>query len=75
MKEFKFKTSTAKEIRVTLSKLINLVANNKISESQARTITYISSYILQSIRLDEQDMQIQELKEIVRELEEKENAK
>ena len=65
MKEFKFKTSTAKEIRVTLSKLINLVANNKISESQARTITYISSYILQSIRLDEQDMQIQELKEIV----------
>lgn len=71
MKEFKFKTSTAKEIRVTLSKLINLVANNKISESQARTITYISSYILQSIRLDEQDMQIQELKEIVRELEEK----
>ena len=75
MKEFKFKTSTAKEIRVTLSKLINLVANNKISESQARTITYISSYILQSIRLDEQDMQIQELKEIVRELEEKEYAK
>ena len=75
MKEFKFKTSTAKEIRVTLSKLINLVANNKISESQARTITYISSHILQSIRLDEQDMQIQELKEIVRELEEKENAK
>ena len=71
MKEFKFKTSTAKEIRVTLSKLINLVANNKISESQARTITYISSYILQSIRLDEQDMQIQELKEIVKELEEK----
>lgn len=71
MKEFKFKTSTAKEIRVTLSKLINLVANNKISESQAKTITYISSYILQSIRLDEQDMQIQELKEIVRELEEK----
>ena len=70
MKEFKFKTSTAKEIRVTLSKLINLVANNKISESQARTITYISSYILQSIRLDEQDMQIQELKEIVKELEE-----
>ena len=70
MKEFKFKTSTAKEIRVTLSKLINLVANNKISESQARTITYISSYILQSIRLDEQDMQIQELKEIVKQLEE-----
>ena len=74
MKEFKFKTSTAKEIRVTLSKLINLVANNKISESQARTITYISSYILQSIRLDEQDMQIQELKEIVKQLEE-ENEK
>ena len=74
MKQSKFKTSTAKEIRVTLSKLINLVANNKISESQARTITYISSYILQSIRLDEQDMQIQELKEIVKQLEE-ENEK
>lgn len=70
MKEFKFKTSTAKEIRVTLSKLINLVANGKITESQARTITYISSYILQSIRLDEQEKAIEELREIVKELEE-----
>ena len=69
MKEFKFKTSTAREIRVTLSKLVNLVANNRISESQARTITYISSYILQSIRLDEQDIQIQELKEAIEQLE------
>ena len=70
MNEFKFKTSTSKEIRVTLSKLINLVANGKITESQARTITYISSYILQSIRLDEQEKAIEELREIVKELEE-----
>ncbi|MDB8803447.1 hypothetical protein PN294_14875 [Romboutsia sp. 1001216sp1] len=66
----KLKTSTPKEVRQTLSKLCNMVANGEIEEGKARTITYLSSYILQSIRLDEQEKQIQELKQIVEDIQE-----
>ena len=68
MTDYKFKTSTPKEIRQTLSKLVNMVANDKIEQNKAKTITYMSSYILQSIKLDEQEKQIQELIQLVEDL-------
>lgn len=68
MSEYKFKTSTPREVRTTLSKLINLVANDKIDHNKAKAITYMTSYILQSIKLDEQEKQIEELKEIIEEI-------
>ena len=68
MSKYKFKTSTPKEVRKMLSTLVNMVANDEIPESKAKTITYMSSYILQSIKLDEQEKQIQELKDIIEEI-------
>lgn len=68
MSNYKFKTSTPKEVRTTLSTLVNLVANDKIDHQKAKTITYMTSYILQSIKLDEQEKQIEELKEIIEEI-------
>ena len=67
-KKYKFKTSTAKEVRVTLSKLVNLVANRDIDVKTANSIAYLTSYILQSIRVDEQEKQIEELKKILEEI-------
>ena len=67
-KKYKFKTSTAKEVRVTLSKLVNLVANGDIDVKTANSIAYLTSYILQSIRVDEQEKQIEELKKILEEI-------
>ena len=67
-KKYKFKTSNAKEVRVTLSKLVNLVANGDIDVKTANSIAYLTSYILQSIRVDEQEKQIQELKHILEEI-------
>ena len=67
-KKYKFKTSTPKEVRVTLSKLVNLVANGDIDVKTANSIAYLTSYILQSIRVDEQEKQIQELKKILEEI-------
>lgn len=66
----KFKTSTAKEVRTTLSTLVNLVANDKIDSKKANSIVYITNAILTSIRVDEQEKQIQELKEIVEAMQE-----
>ena len=68
MSKYKFKTSTPKQVRTMLSSLVNMVANDEIPESKAKTITYMSSYILQSIKLDEQEKEIQELKEIVEQI-------
>ena len=65
---FKFKTSTPKEVRKTLSTLVNLVANDEIDKAKANSIVYITNAILQSIRIDEQEKQIQELKQIVQEI-------
>ena len=67
-KKYKFKTSNAKEVRVTLSKLVNLVANKDIDVKTANSIAYLTSYILQSIRVDEQEKQIEELKKILEEI-------
>lgn len=68
MSKFKFKTSTPKQVRQTLSKLVNMVANDEIDQKKANAITYITNSILTSIRVDEQEKQIQELKEIVEEI-------
>lgn len=65
---YKFKTSTAKEVRTTLATLVNLVANDKIDQKKANSIVYITNAILTSIRVDEQERQIQELKEIVEQI-------
>lgn len=71
MSNYKFKTSTAKEIRSTLSTLVNLVANDKIEQKKANSIVYITNAILSSIRIDEQDKEIQELKEMIEEIKNK----
>lgn len=73
--KFKFKTSSAKEVRVTLSKIVNLVANDELDPKKANSIVYVCNAILQSIRTDIQEQEIQELKEIVKELEARENEK
>ena len=66
----KFKTSSPKEVRKTLSTLVNLVANDKIDQKKANSIVYITNAILTSIRVDEQEKQIQELKEMIEEIQE-----
>ena len=67
---YKFKTSSPKEVRKTLSTLVNLVANGKIDQKKANSIVYITNAILTSIRVDEQEKQIQELKEMIEEIQE-----
>ena len=67
---YKFKTSSAKEVRKTLSTLVNLVAKDKIDQKKANSIVYITNAILTSIRVDEQEKQIQELKEMIEEIQE-----
>ena len=68
MSKFKFKTSTPKEVRKTLSTLVNLVANDEIDQKKANSIVYITNAILSAIKVFEQEKQIEELKAIVEEI-------
>ena len=70
----KLSWSTAKEVRRSLAAINNMLLNNKIESDKARAIVYTANTILSSIRQDETDREIAELKEIVKELEEQ-NAK
>ena len=67
---YKFKTSTPREVRQTLSTIVNLLANEKIDPKVANSITYVCNAINQSYRLDEQEKQIEELREIIEEIKE-----
>ena len=51
MSKFKFKTSTPKEVRKTLSTLVNLVANDEIDKAKANSIVYITNAILSAIKI------------------------
>ena len=68
MSKFKFKTSTPKEVRKTLSTLVNLVANDEIDQKKANSIVYITNAILSAIKVFEQEKQIEELKQIVEDI-------
>ena len=71
--KFKFKTSSAREVRVTLSKKVNLIANDELDPKKANSIVYVCNAILQSIRVDEQEKQIQELREMIEEIQKEKN--
>ena len=71
MSNFKFKTSTPKEVRRTLSTLVNLVANDEMDQKKANSIVYITNAILTAIKVGEHEKQIEELKQIVQEIQEK----
>ena len=71
----KLSWSNAKEVRRSLAAINNMLLNDKIEADKARAIVYTANTILSSIRQDETDREIAELKEIIKELEERENAK
>ena len=71
----KLSWSNAREVRRSLATINNMLLNDKIEADKARAIVYTANTILSSIRQDETDREIAELKEIIKELEERENAK
>ena len=64
----KLKLSTPKEIRKSLATVANWVLNDEIEPKKANAFVYVTNSILTSIRVDEQQKEIEELKEIVEEI-------
>ena len=64
----KLKLSTPKEVRKSLATVANGVLNDEIEPKKANAFVYVTNSILTSIRVDEQQKEIEELKEIVEEI-------
>ncbi|PWL52073.1 hypothetical protein KQH81_07040 [Clostridium cadaveris] len=64
-KKIRLRLSTPSEIRKTLARITNMIANNEIDTKKANTIIYSCNAILNSIRTDELEKQVQELEDMV----------
>ena len=61
MAQIRLKTRTATEIRRTLSRVMNMVANGEMDNKTANTIILGCNAVLSAIRTDEQQRKIDEL--------------
>ena len=64
----KLSWSNAREVRRSLAAINNMLLNDKIEADKARAIVYTANAILQSIRIEEQEKQIEELRELIEEI-------
>lgn len=63
--KIRLRLSTPSDIRRTLARVTNMIANNEIDTKKANTIIYSCNSILNSIRVDEQEKRIAELEEYI----------
>lgn len=68
MTQIRLKTKTASEVRKTLTRVMNMVANGQMDNKTANTIILGCNAVLSSIRADEQQRKIEELEKILNNL-------
>lgn len=68
MAQIRLKTKTASEVRKTLTRVMNMVANNQMDTKTANTIILGCNAVLSSIRTDDQQRKIEELEKILNNL-------
>lgn len=66
-KKIRLRLSTPSDVRKTLARITNMIANNEIDTKKANTIIYSCNSILNSIRVDDQEKRIEELEELINE--------
>lgn len=72
MTQIRLKTRTATEVRRTLSRVMNMVANEAMDNKTANTIILGCNAVLSAIRTDEQQKKIDELEKILNKIGQKE---
>ena len=65
MAQIRLKTKKATEVRRTLSRVMNMVANGEMDNKTANTIILGCNAVLSAIRTDEQQRKIDELERIL----------
>lgn len=65
MAQIRLKTKTATEVRRTLARVMNMVANGEMDNKTANTIILGCNAVLSAIRTDEQQRKIDELERVL----------
>lgn len=68
MAQIRLKTKTPIEVRRTLSRVMNMVANGEMDNKTANTIILGCNAVLSAIRTDEQQRKINELENILNDM-------
>lgn len=68
MKKIRLKTGTPQEVRRTLTRVMNMVANGEMDNKTGNTIIVGCNAVLASIRVDEQQRKIDELERLLKNL-------
>ena len=68
MAQIRLKTRTPTEVRRTLTRVMNMVANGEMSSRDANTIIAGCNAVLSSIRADEQEKKIEDLANMLEEI-------
>jgi hypothetical protein len=67
-KKIRLKLNTPMEVRRTLVRVSNMVANGEIDSKRGNTIILACNAVLGAIRIDEQQKKIEELEQILKNL-------
>ena len=70
-KKMRLKVATAGDVRKTLARVTNLVANNEMDTKKANTIILACNAVLSAIRTDEQQKKINELEQLLKDMSER----
>lgn len=70
-KRIRLKVTTATDVRKTLARITNMVANDEIDTKRANTIILACNAVLSAIRTDEQQKKINELEQLLKEIQDR----
>lgn len=68
MTKIRLKTGTPQEVRRTITRIMNLVANGEMDSKTGNTLIVGCNAVLSSIRADEQQKKIEELEKLLEEM-------
>lgn len=68
MGKIRLKTGTPQEVRRTITRIMNMVANGEMDSKTGNTLIVGCNAVLSSIRADEQQRKINELEKILEEV-------
>ncbi len=68
MSKIRLKTGTPQEVRRTVTRIMNMVANGEMNSKTGNTLIVGCNAVLASIRIDEQQQKIKELENLLEEI-------
>lgn len=71
MTKKRLKMTTSREVRRTVNRVANMLLNDELDPKTANALLYACNVCLGAIRVDEQQVKLDELEKLVRELEER----